>query len=86
MDVGRYVERARAHIAEHLQLPPGYSISWSGQYEYMERAKAKPAHAVPLTLLIIVVLLYMNSRSFAPVEILMGRSHWRGRARPRPFD
>ena len=72
MDVGRYVERARAHIAEHLQLPPGYSISWSGQYEYMERAKAKLAYVVPLTLLIIVVLLYMNFRSFAPVAILMG--------------
>lgn len=72
VDVGRYVERARAHIAEHLQLPPGYSISWSGQYEYMERAKAKLAYVVPLTLLIIVVLLYMNFRSFAPVAILMG--------------
>ena len=72
VDAGRYVERARAHIAEHLQLPPGYSISWSGQYEYMERAKAKLAYVVPLTLLIIVVLLYMNFRSFAPVAILMG--------------
>jgi Cu(I)/Ag(I) efflux system membrane protein CusA/SilA len=66
------VARARDVVAERIDLPPGYSISWSGQYEYMERAKERLAYVVPLTLAIIVVLLYMNFRSFAEVAILMG--------------
>jgi Cu(I)/Ag(I) efflux system membrane protein CusA/SilA len=72
VDVGSYVARARDVVAERIDLPPGYSISWSGQYEYMERAKERLAYVVPLTLAIIVVLLYMNFRSFAEVAILMG--------------
>ena len=70
-DVGSYVSSAREVVAQRLQLPPGYSISWSGQYEYMERAKARLAYVVPLTLAIIVILLYMNFRRLAPVFILM---------------
>ncbi len=70
-DVGSYVEHARQVVAEQLQLPPGYSISWSGQYEYMERAKQRLGYVVPLTLAIIVVLLYINFRTATPVVILM---------------
>jgi Cu(I)/Ag(I) efflux system membrane protein CusA/SilA len=72
VDVGSYVEHARAVVARQLQLPPGYSLVWSGQYEYMERAKARLTYVVPLTLAIIVVLLYLNFRNFAQVCILMG--------------
>ncbi len=72
VDVGSYVEQARATVAAEVDLPPGYSLVWSGQYEYMERAKARLAYVVPLTLAIIVVLLYMNFRNFGQVAILMG--------------
>ncbi|HDY83680.1 MAG TPA: efflux RND transporter permease subunit [Halieaceae bacterium] len=72
VDVGSYVEQARDVVARELKLPPAYSIVWSGQYEYMERAKARLTYVVPLTLAIIVVLLYMNFGNFAQVAILMG--------------
>jgi len=72
VDVGTYVEQARALVAEQLELPAGYSLQWSGQYEYMERARARLAYVVPLTLAIIVVLLYLNFRNFSQVLILMG--------------
>jgi len=71
-DIGGYVERAQQVVARELNVPPGYSVVWSGQYEYMQRAKARLAWVVPLTLGIIVVLLYMNFRNFAQVAILMG--------------
>ena len=72
VDVGSYVDQARAVVAQQLTLPPGYSLVWSGQYEYMERAKERLGYVVPLTLAIIVVLLYLNFRNFAQVLILMG--------------
>jgi Cu(I)/Ag(I) efflux system membrane protein CusA/SilA len=71
-DVGSYVRQARDVVSANLDLPPGYSISWSGQYEYMERAKARLSYVIPLTLAIIVVLLYMSFRSFVQVLILIG--------------
>ena len=71
VDIGSYVESARALLDEHLTLPSGYSISWAGQYEYMQRAKEKLTYVVPLTLAIIVVLLYLNFKSFAEVTIIM---------------
>ncbi|MFV8818351.1 efflux RND transporter permease subunit [Haliea sp. E17] len=70
-DVGSYVEAAQAAVAAQLDLPPGYSISWSGQYEYMQRAGERLLYLVPLTLGLIVLLLYLNFRRFAPVAILM---------------
>jgi len=72
VDVGSYVVEAQATVKEKLELPAGYSISWSGQYEYMLRAKEKLAYVVPLTLAIIVILLFMNFRNFAEVAIIMG--------------
>lgn len=72
IDVGSYVENAREVVEEQLTLPPGYSISWSGQYEYMQRAKAKLTYVVPLTLAIITILLFMCFRSFSEPAIIMG--------------
>ena len=71
-DVGSYVSQARDVVAANLNLPPGYSITWSGQYEYMERAKARLSYVIPLTLAIIVVLLYMSFRNIGQVLILIG--------------
>ena len=59
-DIGSYVEDARALLAEKLKLPSGYTISWAGQYQYMQRAKQRLAYIVPVTLILIVVLLYLN--------------------------
>ncbi len=72
VDVGTYVEQAQKTVAEQLDLPSGYSINWSGQYEYMLRAKQKLSYVVPLTLAIIIILLYMNFRNLAEVAIIMG--------------
>lgn len=72
VDVGTYVERAKSVVDEQLDLPAGYSINWSGQYEYMQRAKDKLTYVVPLTLVIICILLYMSFRTFAESAIIMG--------------
>ncbi|MAZ65524.1 MAG: hypothetical protein CMF25_00235 [Kangiellaceae bacterium] len=71
VDVGRYVEHARSVVQQKIELPAGYSITWSGQYEYMERAKAKLMYVVPLTLAIILVLLYLNFRRITETLIVM---------------
>ncbi len=71
IDIGSYVDNARQVLDEKLVLPTGYSITWAGQYEYMERAKDKLAYVLPLTLAIIIVLLYLNFRSFVEVAIIM---------------
>ena len=72
VDVGTYVQRAMDVVAEELELPTGYSVTWSGQYEYMLRAKEKLSYVVPFTLAIIVILLYMSFKRFSEVAIIMG--------------
>ncbi|MDF1769119.1 CusA/CzcA family heavy metal efflux RND transporter [Maricaulis sp.] len=72
VDIGSYVEEAQLALAEYMELPPGYSISWSGQFEYMERAQAKLAVVVPVTLVIILLLLFLNFRRLTPVLMIMG--------------
>jgi Cu(I)/Ag(I) efflux system membrane protein CusA/SilA len=72
VDIGSYVADAQSAVTEYVDLPPGYSISWSGQYEFMERAKAKLSVVVPVTLLIILLLLFMNFRRVIPVLMIMG--------------
>jgi len=72
IDVGTYVENAQKVVAEKLILPAGYSIVWAGQYEYMQRAKAKLMYVVPLTLAIIIFLLYLNFRNVIEVLMIMG--------------
>ena len=70
-DIGSYVADARAMVDEMVTLPAGYSLEWSGQYEYMERAKQKLQYVIPATLLIILLLLYMNFRSVGETMIVM---------------
>ena len=71
-DLGSYVKEAQAVVAEQVDLPPGYSIAWSGQYEYMLRAEKRLALVIPLTLAVIVLLLYMSFRKVTEVLIIMG--------------
>ena len=71
-DVGSYVEEARQFVSDEIDLPAGYSIGWSGQYEYMVRAKEKLSIVVPVTLLIIMLLLYLNFKNMTEVMIIMG--------------
>jgi Cu(I)/Ag(I) efflux system membrane protein CusA/SilA len=72
IDIGTYVENAQKVVNEKLVLPAGYSIKWAGQYEYMQRAKAKLMYVVPLTLALIVFLLYLNFRNVIEVLMIMG--------------
>jgi len=71
-DLGSYVNDAQRVVREQVQLPPGYSVAWSGQYEYLVRAKQQLATVLPVTLAIIVLLLYLNFRRFTEVIVIMG--------------
>ena len=70
-DVGSYVAQARQAVADQVRLPPGYSISWSGAYEHWERAKERLWLVVPLTLAVILVLLYLNFRSASATLLIL---------------
>jgi Cu(I)/Ag(I) efflux system membrane protein CusA/SilA len=70
-DIGSYVEEARKAVAQQVKFPPGYYASWSGQFEYMERAIAKLKLVVPLTLLTIFLLLYLNFGRLTETLIVM---------------
>jgi Cu(I)/Ag(I) efflux system membrane protein CusA/SilA len=70
-DIGSFVADARRAVAEKVSFPPGYYATWSGQFEYMERAKEKLAVVVPLTLAIIFLLLYLNFRRLTETLIVM---------------
>jgi len=71
-DLGSYVKEAQQVVQENIDLPPGYALGWSGQYEYMLRAEERLKYIVPLTLVIIVLLLYLNFRNFAESFMVMG--------------
>lgn len=70
-DLGSYVEEAKARVAASTELPAGYSISWSGQYEYLERASERLSLLVPGVLAIIILLLYLNFRRASDVFIVI---------------
>ncbi|MBP8218011.1 MULTISPECIES: efflux RND transporter permease subunit [Aeromonas] len=70
-DIGSFVADAKAQVEKQLVLPAGYALNWSGQYEYMERAKARLAYVVPLTFAIIVLLLYLAFRRFQEVLLIL---------------
>jgi Cu(I)/Ag(I) efflux system membrane protein CusA/SilA len=70
-DLSSAVREMQRAVSEAVQLPDGYSVSWSGQFEYLERASAKLRIVVPATLLIIFVLLYLTFRRFAEAALLM---------------
>ncbi len=70
-DVGSYVAEAQQAVTSQVKLPPGYSVVWTGQFEYLVRAKQRLALVVPLTLVIILLLLYLHFRNTAEVLIIM---------------
>jgi len=70
-DVGRFVERAKAAVAKNVQIPTGYAITWSGQYENMLRVKERLKVILPLTVLLIFGLLYLNTKSAFKAGIVM---------------
>lgn len=71
IDVGSYVAAAQKRVQEKLVVPAGYSITWSGQYQYMQRAQAKLMYVVPLTLALIVLLLFIHFRRADEVLMIM---------------
>jgi Cu(I)/Ag(I) efflux system membrane protein CusA/SilA len=70
-DIGGYVERAKDLVRRDLQLPAGYSLSWSGQYENMLRVRERLKIVIPITLVLIFALLYMNTKSAVKASIVM---------------
>ncbi|MDH4286604.1 MAG: CusA/CzcA family heavy metal efflux RND transporter, partial [Gallionella sp.] len=70
-DIGTYVAEARKAVADQVKFPPGYYATWSGQFEYMERAYAKMKIVVPITLLLIFLLLYLNFKRVTESLIVM---------------
>jgi len=70
-DIGSYVKEAQRAVTEQVSFPPGSYVTWSGQFEYMERAMERLKIVVPGTLLIIFLLLYLNFRALAPTLIVM---------------
>ena len=71
-DLGSFVAEAQQVVKDFIELPPGYSLVWSGQYEYMVRAKERLLIVGPVTLAIIILLLYVNFRRFTEVVIIIG--------------
>jgi len=71
IDLGSYVESARQAVAEAIDVPAGYTIKWSGQYEYMQRAQQRLMYVIPVTLLLIFVIIYINTKSMGETLIVM---------------
>ena len=71
VDVGGYVEKAKKVVEEKVKIPPGYSITWSGQYEYIERSSKRLAMVIPVTLLVVILLLYFNTKSWIKTGIVL---------------
>jgi Cu(I)/Ag(I) efflux system membrane protein CusA/SilA len=69
-DIGGYVEDAKKAVIEKVSMPPGYTLVWSGQYEYMERVKERLLVVVPITIFIIFLLIYFNTHSAAKTLII----------------
>jgi Cu(I)/Ag(I) efflux system membrane protein CusA/SilA len=70
-DIGSYVRDAKKIVSERIKIPPGYQLVWSGQYEYMERVKERLKLVVPITLFIVFLLLYFNTRSTVKTFIIL---------------
>lgn len=70
-DIGGYVNDAKAMVAKELKLPPGYYLKWTGQYEFLERVRARMKVVVPITLAIIAIILYFNFRGIPQTLIVM---------------
>src|SRR3974377_1404733 len=70
-DVGGYVEDAKQAVQRNLELPTGYTMTWSGQYENMQRVRERLKIVLPVTLFLIFILLYMNTKSAIKALIVM---------------
>jgi len=70
-DIGGYVAEAKRVVSERVQLPPGYTLAWSGQYEAMERVRERLKVVLPLTLFLIFLLLYLNTKSTAKTMLIL---------------
>jgi Cu(I)/Ag(I) efflux system membrane protein CusA/SilA len=70
-DIGGYVDEAKRVVSEMVKLPEGYQLEWSGQYEYMMRAQQRLRIVIPVTLLLVVVLLYFNTRNVVKIAIVL---------------
>jgi Cu(I)/Ag(I) efflux system membrane protein CusA/SilA len=70
-DLGGYVAEARKAVADRVQFPAGYHAQWSGQFEYLEAANRRLSIVIPITLLVIVLLLYISNRSWFRVGVVM---------------
>lgn len=71
IDVGTWMKSAKTAVADHVELPPGYTIFWSGQYEYMQRARQRLLVIVPITLFLIFLILYINTKSLTKTAIVL---------------
>ncbi len=70
IDVGTYVQNAQKVVAAKIKLPTGYTIAWSGQYEYMQRARKRLMYVIPLTIVIIFVIIFLNTKSLIKTAIV----------------
>ncbi|MBI5116901.1 efflux RND transporter permease subunit [Candidatus Poribacteria bacterium] len=70
IDVGRYVDSAKKAIEENVRVPAGYTLTWSGQYEYMQRAKKRLMYVIPMTIMIIFVVMYLSTKSITKTFIV----------------
>lgn len=70
-DIGRYIRQAQTAVDQQLDLPAGYSLSWSGQFEFMERAKERLTYIIPLTLALIILILFMAFRRLSDVGLVL---------------
>ena len=69
-DIGGFVKRAQQAVSEQIELPPGYNLVWSGQYEYMQEANQRLKLVIPLTILMIFVILYISTKSLVKTGII----------------
>jgi copper/silver efflux system protein len=70
-DVGGYVDEAKRLVRDRIKLPPGYTLVWSGQYEAMQRVRERLTIILPLTLFLILMLLYMNTKSLSETLLII---------------
>jgi len=71
IDLGTYIAKAKEAISAHLKIPPGYSLIWSGQFEYLERARERLMVVIPITIMLIFILMYLGTGSLAKVIIIV---------------
>jgi copper/silver efflux system protein len=71
VDIGTYLQRARTAIARQVKLPTGYSLTWSGEFEYLQRMQRRLLLVIPLTLFIIILIIYFNTQSFIKTAIVL---------------